>query len=69
MRENVTAKGTRNETASERTDSVGERSRGEAPRAAPVITIEGYFLTALMMRSDDAYLAYNLIGSSLRGEA
>lgn len=28
--------------------------RGEPSLAAPVITIEGYFLTALMMRSDDA---------------
>ena len=33
-------------------------SEAEAGSAAPVITIEGYFLTALMMHSDDAYLAH-----------
>jgi hypothetical protein len=61
---NVTAKVRTEERTNGRTDSVSERSQGEPERAAPVITIEGYFLTALMMRSDDAYLAYNLIGSS-----
>ena len=41
-------------------DGFGERASDAMPRrtrAAPVITIEGYFLTALMMHSDDAYLS------------